>query len=175
MASLDKYPKPSLTVDIVVLCWDGSTIHIPLIRRGHDPFAGLWAIPGGFLDVHETLEEAARRELREETGLEVREMVRGPIFDAVDRDPRGRVISVPHVSLVPLERVRLEHGSDAEDVRLFPMDSLPVPLAFDHDVILRQMFAFAADSLRTGDLGRGFPRDVRERAIDILLEGSHDE
>jgi len=86
------YPRPMVTVDIAIVTREESP-RILLIRRKHEPFAGSWALPGGFLDMDETLEAAARRELDEETGVAVGKLTFLGLFDAVDRDPRGRAIS----------------------------------------------------------------------------------
>src|SRR5438132_13310292 len=87
------YPRPAVTVDVVLVTLEKEP-HVLLIRRKHDPYAGKWAIPGGFIDIDEPLESAARRELREETGLEVGPLEQLHTFGTPDRDPRGRTISV---------------------------------------------------------------------------------
>lgn len=159
--SFERYPKPAVAVDLVLLYWDGASLSVPLVRRGSEPFKGRWALPGGFLEMDETLEEAARRELREETNLEVGTLLRGPLFDAVDRDPRGRVISVPHVAIVPYGEAKARHGSDAADVSVYPLDALPSPLAFDHDRIVAEVCRFAGEEVGAGRLARELPDDER--------------
>src|SRR5437763_14741310 len=96
-----EYPRPSLTVDMVVFALDGDALRVLMIRRKRDPFAGTWALPGGFVDIDEPIEHAARRELEEETGLGRISLV-APIgvFGAPGRDPRGRTISVAHAAVV---------------------------------------------------------------------------
>lgn len=168
MPHFDDYPKPAVTVDIIVLVWDGRTLSVPLIQRGGEPFKGQWAIPGGFLEMNETLEDAARRELREEAGVDSKYLAQGPVFDAVDRDPRGRVISVPHVALLGSGEISLTHGSDAADARLFLLDSLPAPLAFDHVVILDSVRAYAAQEVERGQLGRQFDEKGRTSIVQQL-------
>lgn len=131
-----KYPRPAVTTDCVIfgITRDGER-RVLLVQRGNEPFKGMWAFPGGFLNMDETLEQCARRELKEETGLDT------PIrfeelksFSTVDRDPRGRTISVAFVAEVPLSEVK--GGDDAAEARWFPLDEIP-QLAFDHGEMLQ--------------------------------------
>jgi 8-oxo-dGTP diphosphatase len=129
---------PSLTVDVVVVASLNDRPHVLLIRRGKPPFAGAWAIPGGFVEPFEPLEEAARRELWEETGLEPARLEQVYTFGDPGRDPRGWTISVAYLALLSEEAVAHKRplaGSDAGDVGWFDMDDLP-QLAFDHADIL---------------------------------------
>jgi 8-oxo-dGTP diphosphatase len=105
-----------------------------LIQRGIEPFKGKWAFPGGFMNMNETVEECARRELEEETGLKNAAVEQFYTFSDVNRDPRERVITVAHYALVRLSEVK--GGDDAASARWFAMDEVP-SLAFDHDRILR--------------------------------------
>ena len=135
-----KYPRPAVTADCVVIgqADDGSR-KVLLIRRGQEPYKDCWAFPGGFLNMDETLEECARRELKEETGLTATgEMVELKSFSTVDRDPRGRTITVAYLVEMPLTEAR--GADDAAEARWFPLDELP-PLAFDHDEILKVALA----------------------------------
>lgn len=129
-----EYPRPSVTVDIIVVT-HGRQPKVLLIRRKHDPFARKWAIPGGFIDMDEPLETAARRELREETGVETAEMVQLHTFGDPGRDPRGRTISVAYLALVDADDVQPEAGDDAAEAQWFSL-MRPPPLAFDHAQIL---------------------------------------
>jgi len=116
-----------------------------LVRRGREPFAGHWALPGGFVDIDESLEDAARRELAEETSVAGVWLEQLYTFGAPDRDPRGRVISVAYYALIPADRaVQPEAGDDADRVRWVPADDPPA-LAFDHNDVLR----CAVERLRT--------------------------
>jgi 8-oxo-dGTP diphosphatase len=131
------YPRAALTVDCVVFGHGEGAPKVLLVRRGRPPFEGRWALPGGFLELDETLEQGARRELREETGVE---LGAAPVeqlaaFDAIERDPRERVISVVHVAHVQLDEHRIEAGDDASEVAWFALDALP-ELAFDHAQVL---------------------------------------
>lgn len=126
-----EYPRAALTVDCVVFGRDGTSLKVLLIRRAHDPYAGCWALPGGFLDMHETLEQAALRELEEETGIRLQSMEQFRACDAVDRDPRERVISVAHVAIVNAAEHHPKGSDDASEAAWFDVHELP-PLAFDH-------------------------------------------
>lgn len=130
-----EHPRAALTVDCVVFGLDGSDLKVLLIRRGIDPFAGCWALPGGFVHVDETLEQAAIRELVEETGVENVYLEQLYTFGTVDRDPRERVVSVAYYALVKLSDHRVRAATDAREAAWFAIDELPV-LAFDHDSIL---------------------------------------
>jgi 8-oxo-dGTP diphosphatase len=106
-----------------------------LIRRKHDPFAGKWALPGGFVDENETLEAAARRELHEETGLEVEGLQQLQTFGDPGRDPRGWTIAVAFLARVDAGKLQPEAADDAAEAAWHRLDQLP-PLAFDHEQIL---------------------------------------
>lgn len=132
-----QYPRPALTADSVILAPDAEGEYwVLLVRRGNDPFKGMWALPGGFMDMDETLEQCARRELKEETGVDV------PVrfeelgsFSTVDRDPRGRTVTVAFLAVIPMAEAR--GGDDAADAQWFPLNALP-PLAFDHEEIMQR-------------------------------------
>lgn|GEM_PF-763644 len=132
------WPKPSVTVDLVLFAWNEAIgwFETLLIKRGRPPFAGLWAIPGGFLDLTEEPEAAALRELAEETGIT---LTRPPellgVYAKVNRDPRGRTISLAYVELID-SKLEPRAGDDARQARWWGLNELPRPLAFDHDAIL---------------------------------------
>jgi len=130
-----EYPRPALTVDIVIFTLRENRLQLLLIQRREQPYAGMWALPGGFVRVDESLEEAASRELSEETG----------VSDAyLDRAPRGRGVTVAYFALIPAGApVRSEGGSDARQARWHPLESLPA-LAFDH----REIVTYALRRLR---------------------------
>ena len=129
-----KYPHPAVTADCVIFGFDGLNLKVLLIQRGIEPFKGRWAFPGGFMQMDETIEKCARRELQEETGLVVNTVEQFHIFSDVNRDPRERVLTVAHYALVRLADV--EGGDDAARAQWFAQDEIP-SLAFDHDRILR--------------------------------------
>lgn len=130
-----EFPRPALTVDCVVFGLDDTDLKVLLIERGLPPFEGEWALPGGFVHVDETLDEAARRELAEETGLEKIFLEQLYTFSALDRDPRERVVSVAYYALVNLVDHRVQAATDARYAAWFSVDDVPT-LAFDHAEIL---------------------------------------
>src|SRR5262249_43736104 len=109
------YPRPAVTVDAVIVTREAKA-RVLLIRRKHAPFAGAWALPGGFVDMDEPLEVAARRELFEETGLRVQRLEQLYTFGAPDRDPRGRTISVVYLGRVGAAAQRSRAADDAAEV-----------------------------------------------------------
>lgn len=131
-----EYPKPAVTVDIIIFTVQDSELKVLLVKRGVEPFKGMWAIPGGFVRISESLEEAAIRELREETGVEDVYLEQLYTFGDVNRDLRGRVITVAYFALVNFERIKLDAKTDASEARWFSVLTLP-KLAFDHDKILK--------------------------------------
>jgi 8-oxo-dGTP diphosphatase len=129
-----EYPRPAVTVDVVIVTRERRR-RVLLIRRKDDPFAGTWAVPGGFVEMDEALDAAAARELREETGVEARRLEQLHTFGEPGRDPRGRIITVAYLAEVDPKKVRPEAADDAAEVGWHDLRALP-PLAFDHDQIL---------------------------------------
>ena len=124
-----------VTTDVVIFTIRDEALKILLIRRGAKPYKGRWALPGGFLLANEDIDDCARRELREETGVSDVYLEQLYTFGHPKRDPRGRVVTVAYYALIPSERVQLQAATDAAAVDWFAMDELP-RLAFDHDAIL---------------------------------------
>ncbi len=137
------HARAALTVDIVVFGLDEADLQVMLIERDVPPFEGAWALPGGFVRIEETLDEAARRELQEETGLKNIFLEQLYTFGDVHRDPRERVVTVAYYALVNLTGHAVQASSDARNAAWFSLEDLP-KLAFDHDRIL----ATALDRLR---------------------------
>lgn len=130
--------RPWVTVDVVVIGLPGGQPHVLLVRRKKPPFEGQWALPGGFVEPHEPLQQAARRELQEETGAELVELEQLYAFGDPGRDPRGWTISVAYLATLgehDLGQIHLAAGSDAGGVGWFDLEDLP-SLAFDHANIL---------------------------------------
>ncbi len=145
-------PLPSrmylrVAVDLVIFTLLQKVLHVLLVKRHFPPFAGMWALPGGFVQPEESLEEAARRELREESGVEAVYLEQLYTFGDPNRDPRGRVITVAYFALVPAERQTLRAADDALDTAWFPAYH-PPPLAFDHAKILDYAIARLRYKLR---------------------------
>jgi 8-oxo-dGTP diphosphatase len=137
------YARPALAVDCVVFGLDDEDLKVLLIRRDLPPFEGRWALPGGFVRVDESVDEAARRELVEETGASRVYLEQLFTFGAVARDPRERVVSVAYYALVNLADHRIKAATDARDAAWFAVHDAP-QLAFDHDEIVQ----LALDRLR---------------------------
>ena len=129
------FPRPSVTTDCVIFGYDGKNLQLLLVARGIPPFKGMWALPGGYLQMDEDAIDGAKRELFEETGLRDAYIEQFRTFSAVDRDPRGRVITIAHLALVRISEVK--GGDDAAKAQWFPLKDVP-QLAFDHDMILRE-------------------------------------
>lgn len=142
-----RYPHPAVTADCVIFGFDGEQMKVLLIERGLEPYKGMWALPGGFMRINETIEEAARRELFEETGLNGVFMEQFKAFSDVDRDPRERVVTVAFIALVRPADYRLVAGDDAANALWFDHNMLP-PMAFDHAEIIRQAREHLSEVLR---------------------------
>lgn len=147
-----KYPRPALTVDCVVFGFDEGDLKVLLIERALEPFKGRWAFPGGFVQVDEPLEEAARRELAEETGLKDVFLEQLHTFGEVHRDPRERVVSVAYTALVKLSDHRAKAATDAAQAQWFPVSRVP-KLAFDHAKILEMARARLQGQVRYEPIG----------------------
>jgi 8-oxo-dGTP diphosphatase len=130
-----QYPHPAVATDVVLFTIHEERLELLLIRRGAEPYKGLWALPGGFINIDEDLIDCAKRELEEETGVTGVYLEQLYTFGTPGRDPRERVISVTYYALVPRERLTIRAASDAEAVAWFPFNALP-PLAFDHDQVV---------------------------------------
>jgi 8-oxo-dGTP diphosphatase len=130
------YPHPAVTTDVVLFTIDDSRLKLLLISRASEPFAGQWALPGGFLEIDEDLKDGALRELREETGVSGIYLEQLRSFGRPGRDPRERVISVAYYALAPCERLTVRAASDAAEASWFPVADLPA-LAFDHAQIIQ--------------------------------------
>lgn len=128
-----KYPRPAVTADVVTITKEEEP-KVLLIQRGFEPYKGSWAFPGGFMEMDETTEECAIRELKEETGLKLDSMVQVGAYSKVDRDPRGRTITIAYLAIVDEPLSVIAHD-DAVMAEWFSINDLPI-LAFDHDEIM---------------------------------------
>jgi 8-oxo-dGTP diphosphatase len=128
-----KYPRPSVTADFIVIAKEAEP-KVLLIERGDEPFKGCWAFPGGFMNMDETTEQCAIRELEEETGLKVSKVYQIGAYSKVDRDPRGRTITVAYLAIIDAS-MAVKGQDDAAKAQWFLLSALP-ELAFDHDEIM---------------------------------------
>ena len=126
-----------MTTDAVIFAVTPGTIKLLLIKRGHDPYKGKWAIPGGFINIDEELEDAVARELKEETGLTGIPLEQLHTFGAVGRDPRGRQITVVYMGIIKEGLDRVKAGDDAAHAQWFDINDLPPDMAFDHNEVAK--------------------------------------
>lgn len=129
-----KYPHPAVTADCIVYHRNGDSIEVLLIKRKNEPYKACWAFPGGFINIDESAEDAATRELREETGLEVAKIEQLKAYSNPERDPRERIITIAFIAESDIKDVK--GSDDAQEAKWFSIDELP-PLAFDHEDILK--------------------------------------
>ena len=171
-----EYPRPAVTVDVVVFGLDMTSppvLNVLLIKRGRPPFEGSWALPGGFVNVDEDLDAAARRELCEETHAEPSHIEQLATFGRPGRDPRGHVVSVAYMALVRTSATTIQGDDDAKDAAWWPVDSLP-ELAFDHAEILAVALKRLRDRVRWQPVGIDllpltFPLSDLQRVYEVLL------
>ena len=135
MAYTYKYPRPAVTADCIVITKEAEP-KVLLIERGDEPFKGCWAFPGGFMNMDETTEQCAIRELEEETGLKVSKVHQIGAYSKMDRDPRGRTVTVAYLAIIDAP-MAVKGQDDAAKAQWFPLTALP-ELAFDHDEIMRE-------------------------------------
>lgn len=165
-----KYPRAALTVDCVVFALDDDDLKILLIQRDLPPFEGAWALPGGFVRLDETVDDAARRELNEETGLEKVYLEQLYTIGTVDRDPRERVVTVAYYALVKLSDHRVQAATDARNAAWFAIDDVP-KLAFDHKKILKMAHERLRNKVRYQPIGfELLPTKFTLRQIQHLYE-----
>ena len=148
MAKKGKYiydwPRPMFAADIALFSFFAGKAKLLLIERKDEPFKGQWALPGGFVDIDEEVEDTATRELQEETGMAGVPLEQMRTFSGVGRDPRGRVITVLFMGVLTEGQNKLKAGDDAAKARWFNIEKLPRDLAFDHKEVTR----FAIEKLK---------------------------
>ncbi len=141
MAEKGKYvydwPRPMVTVDAAVFTFSGDRTKVLLINRGNEPFKGMWALPGGFVDMDEELEDAIVRELAEETGLTGIQLEQMRTFGTVGRDPRGRMITIVFMGIATEGQDTIRAGDDAAQAQWFDIEKVPDDMAFDHVDVVR--------------------------------------
>jgi len=165
-----EYPRAALTVDIVVFALDEEDLKVMLIQRDLKPFQGQWALPGGFVHVDETLDDAARRELQEETNLQDIFLEQLYTFGQLNRDPRERVVTVAYYALVNLEGHDVKASTDARNAAWFSLNELP-ELAFDHETILNAAHVRLRGKVRYQPIGfELLPEKFTLRQLQHLYE-----
>ena len=138
------WPRPMVSVDIAVFTFSEGKAKLLLIKRKNEPFKGRWALPGGFVEMDEELEDSAARELAEETGLAGVPIQQMHTFGECGRDPRGRQITIVFTGIATKGQGKIKAGDDAAEARWFDIEKLPKDLAFDHNEIVK----FAVEKLK---------------------------
>lgn len=169
-----EYPRPALTVDCVVFGLDEEELQVLLIQRDLPPFDGQWALPGGFVRIDETVDEAARRELAEEAGLKNIFLEQLYTFGDLHRDPRERVVTVAYYALVRLSEHQVQAATDARRVAWFAIHDLP-RLAFDHEKILQTAHDRLRGKVRYQPIGfellpERFPLRLLQQLYETILD-----
>ncbi len=139
-----EWPRPMVTVDAVIFKRTQGKIAILLINRKNDPYKGCWAFPGGFVEMDEELDDAAARELAEETNLKDIDLEQMHTFGKVGRDPRGRQITIAFIGFTDENNENIKAGDDAAQAKWFDINDLPKNMAFDHDEVAK----FAIERIR---------------------------
>ena len=170
MAYTYEYPHPAVTTDIVIFTIRQDELKVLLINRGLPPYQGMWALPGGFVNLDESLDDGARRELEEETGVSDVYLEQLYTFGEPDRDPRERVITVTYYALVPTDEIDIKAGSDAEGISWIGMQELP-ELAFDHRAIIQMAYERLSAKLDYSTIAFQFmPRDFTLSELQHVYE-----
>jgi len=175
----DEYENPGVTVDLVIFTVSEDALKAMMVRRAEAPYPGAWSLPGGFIKLGESLEEAALRVLKEKTGVDNVYLEQLYTFGQPERDPRARVITVAYFALIPWKQLEQPESNKIADLIWNPVDQLP-ELAFDHEEILK----FAVRRLRTkvsysnivyGLMPKSFRLSELQRMYEIIINGSLDK
>ena len=170
-----EYPRPALTVDCIIFGLDAQQeLKVMLIQRDIPPFKGQWAIPGGFVRIEETLEEAALRELQEETGIHHIFLEQLYTFGDLGRDPRDRTVTVAYYALINLVEQKIQASTDARAAEWFAISNIP-QLAFDHNQILQIAIARLRSKIRYEPIGfellpQNFSLSQLQRLYETVLD-----
>lgn len=176
---LTKFEQPSVTVDLVIFTIQENKLKILLVNRDVEPFKGKWALPGGFVQVYESLEDAAKRELVEETGVENVYLEQLYSFGNPKRDPRGRVITISYFALINSENIKLNASTDVSEAKWFSISMMPT-LAFDHKEILdyaikRLKWKFEYTSVAFSLLPKKFTISQVQKVYEIIFNKKFDK
>ncbi len=177
--TLATYETPLVTVDIVILTVEGGKLKVLLIQRKQPPYQHMWAIPGGFIRTGETLEDAAERQLYEETNVKNIYLEQLYSFGAPERDPRARVITVAYYALISADRLSIQANANAEDVRWFDTAELP-ELAFDHRHIVHLAWQRLKEQLKDSNISfqllpEKFTLTELQRVYELILQKKLDK
>lgn len=170
MSHTYEHPRPAVTVDAVIYHLAEEQLQVLLIRRKQEPFENHWALPGGFMDMDETPEMAVKRELKEETGIEVGEITQVGAFGSLGRDPRHRTVSIAYLSVLSGVLPEVKGTDDAEEALWFPLEELPAAMAFDHDDILYQSHLQLCMQLSTAAAESPEAFGLSEQEIQFILQ-----
>lgn len=176
---ISKYDRPSVTVDVLLFTIDSGQLKLLLVKRNEEPFLGLWALPGGFVKMSESIEAAAYRELKEETGVGDLYLEQLYTFGDPARDPRTRVITVTYLALSERKDWNLNSSGDVKEANFFALDSLP-QLAFDHRKIIeygleRLRNKIGYSSIAFGLLPDQFTLTDLQKVYEVILGKSMDK
>lgn len=176
---LKDYDQPSVTVDIVIFTIKDGELKALLVKRAQEPFKGKWALPGGFVRINESLEDAAKRELKEETGVDADYLEQLYTFGELKRDPRGRVITIAYMALMNSEKLKLFAATDVSEVKWFSVSKLP-QLAFDHQKILdyslqRLRWKFEYTAVAFSMLTKRFALSELQKIYEIVFNKKFDK
>tara|TARA_B110001454_G_scaffold219179_1_gene250778 strand:- start:65389 stop:66045 length:657 start_codon:yes stop_codon:yes gene_type:complete len=167
-----KYDRPALTVDIVVFGIANNAPSVLVVKRGIAPYRNRWALPGGFVRNNETLEEAAERELFEETSLRTSHLTQLKAFSAIDRDPRERVITVAFFAMVKSTDFKLSAGTDAKEAKWISLHQKKLDLAFDHVDIVEFSRKWLIENLYKNNIAlKVLPENFTLTQVQQLYEG----
>ena len=176
---IHKFKKPSVTADIVIFTIKDNDLKVLLVKRKIAPFKDNWALPGGFVRIDESLEDAAKRELKEETG--VKDVYLEQLFSFGDpkRDPRGRVITIAYIALINSENIKLKATTDVSDAQWFSIKKIP-QLAFDHKKILdyslkRLKWKFEYTTIAFSLLPKKFTMSDLQKIYEIVFNKKFDK
>jgi len=177
--NIHNFPKPSVTVDMVIYTIHEDDLKVLLVKRGIEPFKDKWALPGGFVRIEESLEDAAKRELQEETGVKDVYLEQLYSFGEPKRDPRGRVITISYIALVNSENVTLKSTTDVSKVQWFSIKKIP-SLAFDHKKILeyslkRLKWKFEYTTVAFSMLPKKFTLSQMQKIYEIVFNKKFDK
>lgn len=173
-----RYPHAAVTADCVIFGFNGTDLKVLLVERGNDPFKAMWALPGGFMRIDETIEQTALRELEEETNLKNVYVEQFKVFSEVNRDPRERVITVAFIALVRPDDYDVVAGDDASNALWFDECMLP-PMAFDHAIIIKQAREHLSEILRIKPvafelLNKYFSLSELQRVYEVINRTNYD-